>query len=153
VPFAVKIADVATPDALVMALFTPPAKLPLAPDAGAVKVTVTPLTGLPLPSFTVATSGSAKGVLAPAVCPDPLVAVMDAGTCWAMVSVIARVALSAGELESVTRNVSEVFVMAAVGVPLISPVDVFRLRPFGSVPAVSAQVYGGVPPDAESVCE
>jgi hypothetical protein len=65
---------------------------------------------------------------------------MDAATCCAMVSVRVRVALSAGELESVTRKVSDLFVTTTVGVPLICPVAVFRVRPFGSVPAVSAQV-------------
>jgi hypothetical protein len=140
VPFAVKTPDVATPEAFVTAVFAPPAKLPLAPDGGAAKVTVTPATGLPFASLTVAASGSAKAVFAPAVCPDPLVAVMDAGACCAIVSVRVRVAVSAGEPESVTRNVSDVLVIEPVGVPLISPVDVFRLRPFGSVPAVSAHV-------------
>lgn len=46
-------AAVATPDAFVVAMFTPPAKVPLAPVPGAANVTVTPLTGLPPASFTV----------------------------------------------------------------------------------------------------
>jgi hypothetical protein len=35
----------------------------------------------------------------------------------------------------------------AVGVPLIDP-PVERLKPFGSCPAVTLQIYGEVPPDA-----
>ena len=75
---AVNVAEVATPLLLVVAVFTPPAKLPLAPVAGAVKVTVTPCTGLPPLSFTVATSGAANAVLMAALCGVPLVAVIDA---------------------------------------------------------------------------
>lgn len=47
-------AAVATPDALVIAVFRPPANVPLAPLPGAAKVTVAPLTGLLKESFTVA---------------------------------------------------------------------------------------------------
>jgi hypothetical protein len=50
------------------------ANRPLAPEAGAVKVTDTPLTGLP-PFVTVATNGSVNAVLTVALCPPPLVAV------------------------------------------------------------------------------
>jgi len=78
VPLAVNTAEVATPEALVTAVFTPPANVPLAPLPGAVNVTVTPLTGLPPESVTVATNGAAKAVLMVVVCPDPLVAAMDA---------------------------------------------------------------------------
>jgi hypothetical protein len=62
---AVKTADVATPEAFVTAVLAPPAKVPLAPDGGAVNVTVTPLTGFPFASFTVATSGDANAVFTP----------------------------------------------------------------------------------------
>jgi hypothetical protein len=54
IPFAVNTAAVATPLAFVVAVFTPPANVPLAPDPGAVNVTTTPFTGLPYPSVTVA---------------------------------------------------------------------------------------------------
>jgi hypothetical protein len=75
----VNTADVATPLALVVAVFTPPAKVPLAPvAAGAVNVTTTPLTGFEPLSSTVATSGAANAVLTAALCPDPLVAAIDA---------------------------------------------------------------------------
>lgn len=61
---AVIFGEVATPEALVTTVaMTEPAKLPLAPEAGAVKVTVTPETGLPPESNTVAANGLAKVVL------------------------------------------------------------------------------------------
>ena len=50
-------------------------------------------------------------------------------------------------------NVSAVAFAAAVGVPLIRPVDAFSVKPPGSVPEVSVHVYGVVPPVAASVCE
>jgi len=59
----VKVAEVATPLALVVAVFTPPANVPLAPLPGAVNVTTTPLTGLFPASVTLATRGAAKAVL------------------------------------------------------------------------------------------
>jgi hypothetical protein len=52
--FAVNAAAVATPLVFVVAVFTPPANAPVAPDPGAVKVTTIPLTGLPNASVTVA---------------------------------------------------------------------------------------------------
>ena len=70
---AVNTAEVATPLALVVAVFTPPANVPLAPLPGAVNVTTTPLTGLFPESVTVATNGAPKAVLIGALCPDPLV--------------------------------------------------------------------------------
>jgi hypothetical protein len=73
VAFAVNVADVATPLAFVVAVFTPPAKVPLAPLAGGVNVTTTPLTGLFPESVTVATRGAANAVLIVAFCPEPLV--------------------------------------------------------------------------------
>jgi hypothetical protein len=75
VALAVNVAEVATPLAFVVAVFTPPANVPLAPDAGGVNVTTTPLTGLFPASVTVATSGAAKAVLIVALCGVPLVAV------------------------------------------------------------------------------
>ena len=73
------VAEVATPDALVVAVFAPPAKLPLAPLLGGVKVTVTPFTGVPLAFVTVTTKGAGKGVLMAALCGVPLVAVIFVG--------------------------------------------------------------------------
>ena len=40
-----------------------------------------------------------------------------------------------------------------VGVPEISPVEVFKLSPAGNDPLASANVYGPVPPLAASVCK
>jgi hypothetical protein len=83
---AVKIAAVATPEAFVVAVFTPPAKVPLAPLAGAANVTVTPLTGLLEASFTVACKFVANAVLTAALCGVPAVAVMLAGGLATLVS-------------------------------------------------------------------
>ncbi len=71
---AVNTADVATPLAFVVAVLTPPANIPLAPLAGGVNVTTTPLTALPPLSFTVATKGAANAVLMAALWGVPLVA-------------------------------------------------------------------------------
>ena len=73
---AVKVLAVASPEALVVAVFTPPAKAPLGPVAGAVKVTTTPGTGLPEVSFTVACRAVPKAVLMVALCGEPAVTVM-----------------------------------------------------------------------------
>ena len=62
-----------------VAVAPPPAKVPLGPLPGAVKVTLTPLSGFPLPSLTTAASNAAKGVLICALCEPPPVAVMDPG--------------------------------------------------------------------------
>src|SRR5215467_16383202 len=73
---AVKTGAVATPCALVVAVLTPPAKLPLAPLEGAVNVTVTPETALPPASFTVATRGAGNAVAIVVLWGVPLVAAM-----------------------------------------------------------------------------
>ena len=72
---AVKTGEVAFPLESVVAVVAPPAKVPVAPDVGTAKVTVTPLEGVPL-VVTVATSGLAKALPTAAVCPDPVVAVI-----------------------------------------------------------------------------
>ena len=56
------------------------------------------------------------------------------GVAGMIVSVRFTLAVSAGELESVTLNVSGVLLMASEGVPLISPVVAFSDKPVGSVP-------------------
>jgi len=68
--------DVATPLELVIAVavVTPPANV-LSVDAGDVKVTVTPLVGVP-PVVTVAVRGFVNGAPIAAPCPPPLVAVI-----------------------------------------------------------------------------
>jgi hypothetical protein len=69
-------AEVATPLELVVAVLAPPAKVPLAPEAGAVNVTTIPLAGDP-PLVTVATKGAENAVLTSALCGVPLVAAID----------------------------------------------------------------------------
>ncbi len=76
---AVNAADVATPEELVVAVFTPPAKVPEAPLLGAVNITDIPLTPLPPEFFTVTTSAPVNAVLTAALCGVPLVAAMEAG--------------------------------------------------------------------------
>jgi hypothetical protein len=77
VPFAVRAGEVAWPFAPVVTVEDAlPPKLALAPDAGAVNVTLTPDSGLPPESFTNTTSGFANGELMAAVCPPPLNAAM-----------------------------------------------------------------------------
>jgi uncharacterized membrane protein len=71
----VNVAEVATPLAFVVAVFTPPANVPLAPLPGAVNVTTTPLTGLFDASRTVACSAAANAVFTVALCGVPLLAV------------------------------------------------------------------------------
>ena len=68
---------VATPEALVTAVAFD--KVALAPEEGAVKVTVAPLTRFPLVSFTVAWSGVVKAPPKRAACGAPAVAVMLVG--------------------------------------------------------------------------
>ena len=58
----------------------------------------------------------------------------------AMVNVRLALAVCAGEPESLTLKVSGVALTAAVGVPLISPVDALRAMPLGSVPEVNCHV-------------
>jgi hypothetical protein len=75
VVFAVKVVDVALPFASVVsvsvAVLLP--NVPLAPEDGAVNVTLAPLTGDP-PFVTVATRGAAKAAPVCALCELPLVA-------------------------------------------------------------------------------
>jgi hypothetical protein len=74
----VKTAAVATPLAFVVAVFTPLAKVPLAPLPGAVNVTVTALTRLLKASFAVACKFVAKAVFTVVLCGVPAVAVIEA---------------------------------------------------------------------------
>jgi hypothetical protein len=75
----VNIEDVATPLASVVAVFTPPANVTLAPLDGALNVTSTPLRGSPLLSTTCTTNGAMNGVLIAALCRDPLCGTSCAG--------------------------------------------------------------------------
>ena len=72
-------AEVATPELLLTAVFTPPANVPDAPLLGAVKVTVTPLTGLPPASFTVTCRRSENAVLIAVLCESPFETLIEAG--------------------------------------------------------------------------
>jgi hypothetical protein len=71
----------------------------------------------------------------------------------AMLSAKLAVAVSGGELESLTLKVSGRFVAVAVGVPLIRPVEALSFNPFGSVPETTDHVYGDVPPFTLNGCE
>ena len=51
------------------------------------------------------------------------------------------------------RVIRMLYVPVAVVVPLMVPVEVFKLMPAGSDPAVSDQLYGGVPAAAARVAE
>ena len=78
---AVKVGAVATPELLVVAvvvLVPVPVKVPLAPEAGAVKVTVAFATGLLLASTTFACKAVVKAVETVALCGVPAVAEMVA---------------------------------------------------------------------------
>jgi hypothetical protein len=68
-----------------------------------------------------------------------------------MVKVRLNDVLRTGLLESLSLNVSVVFVAGAVGVPLIAPVEASSDSPAGRVPLVSDHLYGLVPPVAASV--
>jgi hypothetical protein len=73
----VKAGAVATPLALVTTLaVADPPNVAVAPLAGAVKVTVTPLTKLPPLSFTVACKAVAKAVVMTVLCGVPAVVAM-----------------------------------------------------------------------------
>ena len=61
-------------------------------------------------------------------------------------------AVCTGLDESVAVTVNEK-VPAVVGVPLIWPLVKLSVRPAGSAPLVTAQLYGVVPPLAASVVE
>ena len=63
-----------------------------------------------------------------------------------MVRVRAALCVRAGLLESVTMKVRGVLATAAEGVPVMAPVEAFRVKPAGRVPLVSDQVYGRTPP-------
>jgi hypothetical protein len=69
----------------------------------------------------------------------------------AIVSVRFAVFVCIGFPASCTWKVSAVPVAAAVGVPVIAPVDAFKLKPVGSVPLVIDQEKGFVPPLAANV--
>jgi len=67
--------------------------------------------------------------------------------------VIEKVAVAVWDAESVTVTTTLRLVPDAAGVPAITPVAAFSFNPAGSVPDVSAHIYGVFPPVAASVCE
>jgi hypothetical protein len=71
----VNVEDVATPSSLVksVSVFVPFAKVPLAPEAGAVNVTFSPLIFAPL-TVTVAVRGALNVLPFAALCDEPLLA-------------------------------------------------------------------------------
>jgi hypothetical protein len=76
------------------------ANVPLAPEDGAVKVTIALLTGFCPPSITDATKGEGKAPGARTLCPFPLVAMIAAGA--PVVFVRVKGAGVAPEIEAVT---------------------------------------------------
>jgi hypothetical protein len=83
---AVTTTEVATPDALVVAVFTPPANVMLAPEPGGAKVTVAFGTAFPPASVTVATRGLVNAVFSDALCPLPLLTTIFAAAPAVLVS-------------------------------------------------------------------
>ena len=70
---ALLVGAVAMPAAFVIAVAVVPlpANVPPAPDAGPVKVTVTPLNGFPPPSVSLACNAAPNGEFTGVLCPDP----------------------------------------------------------------------------------
>jgi hypothetical protein len=66
--------------------------------------------------------------------------VVIASVAGAIVRVRLALAVCEGELESLTLNTTATLLAAAVGVPLITPVAEFNVKPLGSVPEVIDQV-------------
>jgi hypothetical protein len=132
---AVKVGEVATPDAFVNTVALP-VNVPLAPDPPSdANVTLAPGTGLPPESVTVATNGLLKEVFTCALWPPPEVATMLFGgpTVTVMLNCCALVAVCAkGALLSVTVTLKLVATSAPVGVPEITPVLELRVSPAGS---------------------
>ena len=71
----------------------------------------------------------------------------------AIVRLRIAVAVSAGEVESVTLKVNDTALVIALGVPLMSPLEGLSERPSGRLPETNCQLYGPVPPEAVSVLE
>ena len=71
--------------------------------------------------------------------------VVTVGGCAAAATAMLKAFVPVLFTASVTCTVNDV-VAAVVGVPEITPVDATRLNPAGSVPALTLQLYGAVPP-------
>jgi hypothetical protein len=137
--FALNTADVATPLAFVVAVFTPPANVPLGPFcAGAVNVTTIPGNGFPALSFTVAFKVDAKETPVIVPCGVPPVAVIEFTEGAALTRMLSDfVAFSV--LASVTFTVN-VLVPVPVGVPEITPEVDASASPAGNVPEGTDQL-------------
>ena len=152
--FAVKIAEVATPLPLVVAVLTPPAKVPLAPLAGGVNVTTTPLTGLLLASVTSATSGAPNAALIVADCPDPLETATFAGVPDKLVSEkfaeVAPAALATTlygpPAVLLAVNIPDVATPLALVVPVLPPAAKVPLAPLAGGVNVTTTPLTGFPP-------
>jgi hypothetical protein len=136
--------EVATPLELVVSVSVVDefdANVPLAPVAGATKVTATPPTGFESLSRTVTTRGFANAVLTVALCPPPLVASIVAGAPALFVKVKVAVVVVPG-VEAIT--VYEPVVVFAVGVdekttPLELVLSVSVVVPFANVALAPAE--------------
>ena len=136
--FAVNAPEVATPLALVFAVCPPPANVPLALVwGGAVNVTVTPASGFPLPSRTIAVNGDPNTALTVALCGVPPVAAIDGDP--AEVTVRLNDLVAACDLASVTRAV-KLLVPLPVGVPERTPVFAASVKPAGRDPDATDQL-------------
>ena len=136
VVLAVNVVAVATPAALVLAVtvVTPAVKVPLAPEAGAVNVTVAPTIGLLLASLTVADSAVANAAPTVAVCGVPPVAEIDAAVpaVFVRLNVVDRLAVDA---VTVYEPAFELAVKAgAVATPDALVVAVAEVADPGNVP-------------------
>jgi hypothetical protein len=141
--FAVNVLDVALPLASVVAVcvVAPPANVPLAPDPGAAKVTVTPLAALPF-TVTIATSGAANAAPVCAFWPLPLLAA---------IATLAAVFVNVKLADAVTP---EIVAVTAYAPTVEFAVNVFdAVWPFASVVSVSVFDPANVPlaPDAGAV--
>src|SRR5712675_2645686 len=149
-PFAVNAADVATPLAFVVAVFTAPANVPLAPVcAGTANVTTAPGSGFPALSFTVAFKVDAKAAPIKVLCGVPPAAAIEFTQLGALTVTLSNF-VEVSKWASVTFTV-KVLVPVPVGVPEITPVVDASVRPAGNVPDVRDQVYGVVPPAVATV--
>jgi hypothetical protein len=138
-PFAVNAVEVATPLAFVVAVFTAPANVPLAPVcAGTANVTIAPGSGFPALSFTVAFKVDAKAVPIKVLCGVPPVAAIEF-TELAALTVILSDFVAVSVLASVTLA-AKVLVPVPVGVPEITPVVEASASPVGKVPEVTDQL-------------
>jgi hypothetical protein len=85
------------------------------------------------------------------ICPLGKEVVVIVKVAGAIVSVRFTVFVCFGLPESCTWNVSGELLTAAVGVPVMAPVEAFNDSPAGRVPLVTDHVNGMVPPVAASV--